>query len=133
MAQVYVKTRGPFLYQNHRHLNPGSIVPMDEDMAKQFVERGMGEYSEGPMREADPPSWPGGACKADGTPMPTVTNVPLTGRVIKALALAEAMDAAAAVIEDEEDHAAAVRPVERPGDLGSRLAQAEKAVARPQS
>ncbi len=121
MAQVFVKTKGPFLYQGHTNLNPGSVVPMDEDHAREFVERGMGEYSEGPMYPAPPPPGHKGGFKADGTPMQEVTVIPVTSRVARAMAMVKAEEEARAAADTEEELES---PRTRRGaDLAARLAQ----------
>lgn len=78
----YVKVRGLFPYQHHvkgavleapngsryklpdtdrlEVVEPGSVVPMKDEIAESFVARGMGEYCEGPERLIRPlPDAPG--------------------------------------------------------------------------
>ena len=56
---LYVKTRGYHMVSGqapdaqgrqggHMTINPGSVVAMEEDMAKEFVKRGLGIFHPGP-------------------------------------------------------------------------------------
>lgn len=129
--QVFVKFKGPHLLNGRELLTPGSVVSFDEATAEDLVKCGRAVLADGPAYTAPPPSWPGGACKADGTPMPATTMVPLTAAMVKVMAIADA-EAVASAAEEEEELQRPAKPVEH-ADLGARLAQAERAVSRPQS
>lgn len=100
MATAHVKFKGPCLRPDGRLWPPGSVVSLDEDMAKQAVKLGKGMMHPGPEFEAPAPDHPHGT-RADGTPI-IVRRIPGY---------------------DDPERA----------DLGNRLAQAERAVAKPQA
>jgi hypothetical protein len=109
MESEYVKTRGPFLLGGKKLLNPGSVVHLGKDMAKEFVRRNMGDFHAGPAFEAHPPHK--GGTKADGTIITKLKMRPPE--------------------EDDDDEAAGTPSPER-ADLAQRIGRAEQAVARPQ-
>jgi hypothetical protein len=51
---LHVKTHGHFLKGGHRLIGPGSVVSLDEDIAKEFVKRGLGTLHPGPELDTLP-------------------------------------------------------------------------------
>jgi hypothetical protein len=49
MAQVFVRTFGPFALDGRVVVNPGSVVTMEEMIAENFINRGLGEAASGPV------------------------------------------------------------------------------------
>jgi hypothetical protein len=54
-------------------VNPGSVIELEDDVAVQFVQRGMGEPSDGPLFAAPPEKAP-----------PTIEREDLSGKLAKA-------------------------------------------------
>lgn len=58
----FVKVHGQFAYQHRGNrlevVEPGSVVTMADELAESFVDRGMGEFDEGPERLVRPESEP---------------------------------------------------------------------------
>lgn len=96
---LHVKVKGPFLYEGRELIEPGSVVQLDEVLARDMVKRGMGELHPGPAMRA-PSSGHTHGTKSDGTPM---QRRPWP-------------------VEDPERQT-----------LDSKLAMAERAVAKPQA
>lgn len=55
MTRLHVKTTGYHLIEGRELANPGSVISLDEDTAKEFVRRGLGTMHAGPEFLAPPP------------------------------------------------------------------------------
>ena len=116
--QLFVQTKGAYLLPSGETINPGSIIQLDEETARQFVDRGLGTFSDGPV--SGPPATPAATATRPTGPRSS------TGRSVTSRATATA--------EDQPDVQGGRPPRGRVAgaDLGERLARAEHAVARPQ-